>query len=202
MNEVRRVYGWLDTRVYITSSEREFMITHLAMSDHKYLGQLDPTCDAKRARLADLVHDRLSAAYCAENREIALQVWMNVLGAAVVKLAETEECPSLHVPGAQWNRGHLELYLCTGTSGERILLDDPYPYLCFPDDWVGRDLRLAFKQLFGPRVILRNKPSISGYPEDGMMYVVLDVPGAAMIHCPCGSEDYRKTYFECHGRNL
>jgi hypothetical protein len=91
--------------------------------------------------------------------------------------------------------------MCSGTCGERILIESPYPRLCFPDDYPGVDLRKAFRTLFGERVIAYERSSITRVPGDGMLYVVLDVPYAPEMPCPCRSAGNKK-YGDCHGTNL
>ncbi len=194
----RRVLGWLDTDVYCSHDVRELMLARLTEAEHRNLGTLDPRIDESRKLLADLLYERISALYEANNRD-ALCVWMNILGAAVVKLAERAdrtEHPSMLVPGTQDDRGReLCLYLLSGTLGERIMLRDPYPYLCFVDDEYGLGLRQAFRTLFGPRVICRPIATTDG-SDDGTMYVVLKVSWAGRILCPCKSD---RQFSNCHG---
>ncbi len=193
----QRAYGWLDLNVYISSHEREFMLESLTEAELQRFGALDPKIEESREVLAEGLYARISRAHEAEDRE-SLRLALNILGAAVVELAKSEDFPVMSVPGVQFDRpsgGLVYLYMCSGTSGERILLDAPYPRLCYPSDPVGADLRRAFRTFFGPRVIPR-EPSISRYRDDPMLYVVLDVPWAMQTQCPCGTN---KRYDECHG---
>ena len=203
-DEDRRVFGWFDTDVFSDHLVRPFMLEHFAENDHRLVGSLNPCDDLHRPLLADLIFERLSAAYVAdENRIEQLCVWLNVLGAALVRLASSGDPRLAYVPGTRdEDRGRLCLYMLSGTLGERIMLGPYGPYLCYPDDYPGVDLRRAFRKFFGERVFRRENDSpLTGYPDDGKFYLMLDVPEASETGCPCRDFSGIK-YLECHGAGI
>src|SRR5688572_12094163 len=122
--EHRRVFGWLDTDVFIGTEPRELMLNRFSVNEHEHVGMLDPKGDKTREMLADYLQEQLSASYEINNRE-ALGIWLCVLGAAIVELAKSPEYPAMHVPGSQDDRNRtMYLYMCSGTCGERILVEE------------------------------------------------------------------------------